>query len=34
MRFGTWNVGSIQRAGSLMTVMKKILKYKLNLMGL
>jgi exonuclease III len=33
MRFGTWNVRSLYRAGSLMTVAKEISKYKLDLMG-
>jgi hypothetical protein len=33
MRFGTWNVRSLYRAGSLMTVAKEISKYKLNLVG-
>jgi exonuclease III len=34
MRFGTWNVRSLYRAGSLMTVAKELSKYKLNLVGL
>jgi hypothetical protein len=34
MRFGTWNVGSLYRAGSLMTVAKEISKYKLDLVGM
>jgi hypothetical protein len=33
MRFGTWNVKSLYRAGSLMTVASKISKYKLHLVG-
>jgi hypothetical protein len=33
MRFGTWNVRSLYRAGSVMTVVKEILKYKLDLVG-
>jgi hypothetical protein len=33
MRFGTWNVRSLCRAGSLMTVAKEISKYKLDLVG-
>jgi exonuclease III len=33
MRFGTWNVRSLYRAGSLMTVAKEISKYKLDLLG-
>jgi hypothetical protein len=33
MRFSTWNVRSLYRAGSLMTVAKGISKYKLDLVG-
>jgi hypothetical protein len=33
MRFGTWNVRSLYRAGSLLAVAKEILKYKLDLVG-
>jgi hypothetical protein len=33
MRFGTWNVRSLYRAGSLMTVASEISKYKLDLVG-
>jgi exonuclease III len=33
MRFGTWNVRSMYRAGSLRTVMEEVLKYKLDLVG-
>jgi hypothetical protein len=33
MRFGTWNVRSMYRTGSLMTVEKKVSKYKLDLAG-
>jgi exonuclease III len=33
MRFGTWNVRSLYRAGSLMTVAKEISEYKLDLVG-
>jgi hypothetical protein len=33
MRFGTWNVRSLYRAGSLMIAAKEISKYKLFLMG-
>jgi exonuclease III len=33
MRFGTWNIRSLYRAVSLMTVMKKISEYKLHLVG-
>jgi hypothetical protein len=33
MRFGTWNVRSLYRAGSLMTVVKEIPKYKSDVVG-
>jgi hypothetical protein len=33
LRFGTWNVRSLYRAGSLTTVASKISKYKLDLVG-
>jgi hypothetical protein len=33
MRFGTWNVKSLYRAGSLMTVAKEISEYKSNFVG-
>jgi hypothetical protein len=33
MRFGTWNVRSLYRAGSLRTVAEEISEYKLDLMG-
>jgi hypothetical protein len=33
MRFGTWNVRSLYRAGSLMTVSKELAGYKLDLVG-
>jgi exonuclease III len=33
MRFGTWNVRSMYRAGSFRAVAKEILKYKLDLVG-
>jgi hypothetical protein len=33
VRFGTWKVRSLYRAGSLMTVAKDISKYKLDLTG-
>jgi hypothetical protein len=33
MRFATWNVKSLYRAGSLMTVAKDISKYKFDLVG-
>jgi exonuclease III len=34
MRFGTWNVRSMYRAGSLRTVVQEVSKYKLDLVGL
>jgi exonuclease III len=33
MRFGTWNVRSLYRIGSLKTVTRELGKYKLDLMG-
>jgi exonuclease III len=33
MRFGTWNVRSLYRSGSLKTVAKELWKYKLDLMS-
>jgi hypothetical protein len=33
MRFGTWNIRSLYRAGSLVTVSKALSKYKLDLVG-
>jgi hypothetical protein len=33
MRFGLWNVRSLYRAGSLMTVSRELARYKLDLMG-
>jgi exonuclease III len=33
MRFGTWNVKSLCRAGSLVTVSNELSKYKLDLVG-
>jgi exonuclease III len=33
MRFGTWNVRSMYRAGSLRAVVEEISKYKLDLVG-
>jgi hypothetical protein len=33
MRFGTWNVRTMYRAGSLRIVMEEITKYKLDLVG-
>jgi exonuclease III len=34
MRFGTWNVRSMYRAGSLRAIAKEISKYKLDLVGI
>jgi hypothetical protein len=34
MRFGTWTVRSLYRAGLLMTVAKGLSKYKLDLVGI
>jgi hypothetical protein len=33
MRFGTWNVRSLYRAGLLMTLAKGLSKYKVDLVG-
>jgi hypothetical protein len=33
MRFGMWNIKSLCRSGSLMTVLKELSKYKLDLVG-
>jgi exonuclease III len=33
MRFGTWNVRSLYKAGSLKTVARELGKYKLDLVG-
>jgi hypothetical protein len=33
MRFGTWNVRSLYRSGSLKTVPRELGKYKLNWLG-
>jgi hypothetical protein len=33
MRFGTWNVISLYRADSLMTVSRELARYKLDLVG-
>jgi hypothetical protein len=33
MRFGTWNVRSLYRSGSLKTVSGELAKYKLHLVG-
>jgi hypothetical protein len=34
MRFGTWNVRSLYRAGSLVTVSRELARYKFDLVGL
>jgi hypothetical protein len=34
MRFGTWNVRSMYRAGPLREVAEEISKYKLDLVGI
>ena len=33
MRFGTWNVRSLYRAGSLTAAARKLARYKLDLLG-
>jgi hypothetical protein len=33
MTFGTWNVRSLYKAGSLMTVSRELSRYKLDLVG-
>jgi exonuclease III len=33
MRFGTWNMRSLYRSGSLMTVARELARYKLDLVG-
>jgi exonuclease III len=33
MRFGTWNVRSLYRSGSLMTVARELARYKFDLVG-
>jgi hypothetical protein len=33
LRFGLWNVRSLHRVGSLMTVSRKFARYKLDLVG-
>jgi exonuclease III len=33
MRFGTWNVWSLYRAGSLMAAARELARYKLDLVG-
>jgi exonuclease III len=34
MRFGTWNIKSLYRAGSLMTVSRELSRYRLDLVGM
>jgi hypothetical protein len=34
MRFGTWNMRSLYRTGSLVTASKELSKYKLDLVGM
>jgi len=33
MRFGTWNVGSLNKSGSLTGVARELARYKLSLVG-
>jgi exonuclease III len=33
MKFGTWNVRSLYRVGSLMTVSRELSRYRLDLVG-
>jgi len=33
MRFGTWNVRSLYRSGSLSSIHRKLARYKLDLVG-
>jgi hypothetical protein len=33
MRFGLWNVRSLYKAGSLITVSKELARYKLDVVG-
>jgi hypothetical protein len=33
MRFGLWNIRNVNRAGSLMTVSRRLPTYKLDLVG-
>ena len=33
MRFGTWNVRSVYRSGSITTVVRELARYKLDLVG-
>jgi hypothetical protein len=34
MRFGTWNIRSLYRMGSLMTVSRELSRYRLDLVGM
>jgi exonuclease III len=33
IRFGTWNIRSLYRVGSLMTVLRELSRYRLDLVG-
>jgi exonuclease III len=33
MRFGTWNIRSLYRVGSLMTISRELSRYRLDLVG-
>jgi hypothetical protein len=33
MRFGMWNIRSLYRVGSLMTVLRELSRYRLDLVG-
>jgi exonuclease III len=33
MKFGTWNVRSLYRSGSLVTIVRELARYKLDLVG-
>jgi exonuclease III len=33
MRFGTWNIKSLYRTGSLMTVLRELSRYRIDLVG-
>jgi hypothetical protein len=33
MKFGTWNVRNLYRAGSLMAAVRELARYKLDLVG-
>jgi hypothetical protein len=33
MKFGTWNMTSLYRAGSIMTVSRELYRYRLHLVG-